>query len=52
MIRHPHYLEVPWEIHWHGRPPGPAYRHLWWVTTILVLLAIFMIGVGVISGNV
>jgi len=51
MTRHPHYLEVPREIHWHGRP-DPTYRHLWWVIAVLVLLAVFMIGVGVISGNV
>ena len=48
MLRHPHYLEVPWNIHWH-RATEP-HRQLWWVIALLVLLAIFLIGVGVTSG--
>ena len=48
MIRHPQYLELPWDIHWYrtvrqSRPP-------WWLIALLVLLAILMIGVGVTSG--
>ncbi|HJT20828.1 MAG TPA: hypothetical protein VJ746_10175 [Nitrospira sp.] len=49
MIRHPHYLELPWDIHWHGGTTA-AHRHLWWLIAALVLAAIFMIGVGVTSG--
>jgi hypothetical protein len=48
MIRHPHYLEVPWDVHWH--PVVRHHRHLWWLIAVLVLLAIFMIGVGVTTG--
>ena len=48
MIRHPHYLELPWEIHWH--PVVTHHRHLWWLITLLVFLGIFMIGVGVTTG--
>ena len=48
MTRHPHYLEVPWHVHWHS--VARHHRHLWWLITLLVLLAIFMIGVGVTTG--
>ena len=48
MIRHPHYLELPWEIHWH--PAVRHHHHLWWLIALLVLLGIFMIGVGVTTG--
>ena len=48
MMRHPHYLEVPWEIHSHSR--GRQQRHLWWLMLLLVVLAILMIGVGVTTG--
>lgn len=48
MIRHPHYLELPWEMHWHRA--ATHHRHLWWLVPLLVLLAIFMIGVGVTTG--
>jgi len=49
MIRHPHFLEVPWDIHWHHEAAGP-HRHFWWLIAALVLAAILMIGVGVTSG--
>ena len=49
MIPHPHYLELPWEMHWHRAARHP--RHLWWLVPLLVLLAIFMIGVGVTTGR-
>ena len=49
MIRHPHYLEIPWDVHWHAEP-HPAHRHVWWLIAGLVLLAMFLIGVGVTSG--
>ncbi len=49
MFRHPHYLEVPWDIHGH-RATTESHRHLWWLIALLVLLAMFLIGVGVTSG--
>jgi hypothetical protein len=51
MIRHPHYLEIPWEIHWRHEA-SPPHRHLWWLIAALVLLAMFLVGVGVTSGLV
>ena len=48
MIRHPHYLELPWEIHWY--PAVTQHRHRWGLILLLVLLAMVMIGVGVTSG--
>ena len=49
MFRHPHYLEVPWDIPGHPVTTGP-HRHLWWLIVALMLLAIFLIGVGVTQG--
>jgi hypothetical protein len=51
MFRHPPYLEVPWDTHEH-RAVGGSHRHLWWLIAILVLFAMFLIGVGVTSGIV
>jgi hypothetical protein len=49
MFRHPHYLEVPWDIQGPHETTGP-HRHLWWLIALLVLLAMFLISVGVTSG--
>jgi hypothetical protein len=49
MFRHPHYLDLPWDIHWHRVTTGP-HRHLWWLIAALTLLATFLIGVGVTQG--
>jgi hypothetical protein len=49
MFRHPPYLEVPWDTHGPRAVSGP-HRHLWWLIALLVLLAMFLIGVGVTSG--
>ena len=49
MFRHPHYLEVPWDMQGHRVTTG-LHRHLWWLTALLVLFAMFLIGVGVTSG--
>ena len=49
MFRHPHYLEVPWDVHWQRATTEP-HRHLWWLIALLVMLAMFLIGVGVTSG--
>jgi hypothetical protein len=50
MLRHPHYLDVPWNIHWHGTPRH--HHQLWWLIAILVLLAMFLMGVRAMSGIV
>lgn len=49
MFRHPHYLEVPWDIQWERVTTGP-HRHFWWLIAVLVLVAMFLIGVGVTNG--
>ncbi|MDH5252239.1 MAG: hypothetical protein OEW25_02845 [Nitrospira sp.] len=49
MFRHPKYLDIPWEIHWQHEETRP-HRHLWWLMTLLILAAMFLIGVGVTSG--
>jgi hypothetical protein len=45
MIRHPHYLELPWEIHWY--PDVRQHRPPWWLIMLLLVLAMLMIGAGV-----
>ena len=47
MVRHPRYLDIPWDIHW--RPEIP-FRHRWWLMFLVVIVALFLIGVGVTSG--
>jgi hypothetical protein len=49
MLRHPHYLELPWDMQRHHESTGP-HRHLWWLIALVVLLAMFLIGVGVTQG--
>jgi len=49
MLRHPHSLEVPWDVHGHHET-GEPHRHLWWLIALVVLLAMFLIGVGVTHG--
>ena len=49
MFRHPQYLEAPWDIQGHPVTTG-RHRHLWWLIARLVMLAIFLIGVGVMQG--
>ena len=49
MFRHPKYLEIPWEVHWQHEEPEP-HHHLWWLMALLLMTAIFVIGVGVIIG--
>lgn len=44
MFRHPHYLEIPWNIHWHADPQA-GHRHLWWLIAGLVVIALLGIGV-------
>ncbi len=49
MFRHPHYVEIPWDLHWHDTPHATHHHH-WWLSAALTFLAIFLIGVGVTSG--
>jgi len=49
MFRIPHFLEVPWDMHGHQEATEP-HHHLWWLIALVVLLAMFLIGVGVTSG--
>jgi hypothetical protein len=49
MFRHQKYLEIPWDMHWQREGAGPQ-RHHWWLIAFLLLLALFLIGVGVTHG--
>ncbi len=49
MFRHPHYLEVPWDMQGQRATRG-THRHLWWLIALMVLLAMFLVGVGVTHG--
>ncbi|MBY0246705.1 MAG: hypothetical protein K2Q17_03465 [Nitrospiraceae bacterium] len=49
MFRHQKYLEIPWDVHWQHEETGRR-RHLWWLMALLILAAMFLIGVGVTSG--
>lgn len=51
MFRHPKYLEIPWEMHWHREQTEPESRY-WLIMILLILSAVFLIGVGVTSGMV
>lgn len=48
MLRHPRYLEIPWEIHWGQKEAGPHHHLL--LMLILIFMAMFLIGVSVTSG--
>lgn len=48
MIRHPRYLEIPWDVHWHQTETGPR-RHVSLLILALILLTA-LIGVGVTTG--
>jgi antibiotic biosynthesis monooxygenase (ABM) superfamily enzyme len=48
MFRRPKYLEIPCEVHWQQEETEP-HRHSWWMMALLILAAIFVIGVGVTS---
>jgi len=49
MIRHPRYLEIPWDVHLHQGETGP-HRRFWRLIAGVVLLAMFVIGIGFTSG--
>ena len=48
MFRHPRSLEIPWQIHWDEKEEEPHHHFL--LTLILILVAMFLIDVGVTSG--
>jgi hypothetical protein len=48
MFRHHRYLDIPWEMHEDQKEAG-RHHHLM-LMVILIFLAMFLIGVGVISG--
>ena len=48
-MRHPRFLEMPWDLHW-NQEATKHHRHLWWLIALLVILAMFLIGVEVTSG--
>jgi hypothetical protein len=50
MIRHPHYLDIPWDIHWQAEPRR-SHPMLWWLVAGVTVLALFLIGVGVTGGT-
>jgi hypothetical protein len=49
MFRHPHYLEIPWNLHWQD-DPHVTRHYLRRLIAVLAFLAIFLIGVGITSG--
>ncbi|ALA60318.1 hypothetical protein [Nitrospira moscoviensis] len=50
MIRHPDYLDIPWDIHWRTEPQQ-HHGFGWWLVAASALLALFLIGVRVTSGT-
>ncbi len=50
MFRHPHYLDIPWDIHWHTEAHA-RHRHLWWLIGAVVLIALFLVGVRALGGS-
>mgnify|MGYP003381279303 FL=1 len=50
MFRHPHYLDIPWDIHWHTEQHG-RHRHLWWLIGGLVLVTLLLVGVRAVGGE-
>ena len=49
MFSHPHYLDASWNMEGQRATTEP-HRHLWWLIALLVLSAMFLIGVGVTYG--
>ena len=50
MFRHPHYVEIPWNIHWRLEPQT-RHRHLWRLIGGVVLIALLLIGVRAAGGG-
>ncbi len=49
MFRHPHYLDIPWDIHWQTEAQA-HHRRVWWLIGALVLIALLLIGVRAAGG--
>jgi hypothetical protein len=49
MLRHPHYLELPWDMREQRGTTEPQH-YLWWLIALLVLFAMFLVGVGITEG--
>ena len=50
MFRHLHYLDIPWDVHWHIGTHA-RHRHLWWLIGGLVLIGLLLIGVHAAGGG-
>lgn len=48
MFRHPQYLEFPWAAQGHETVQR-NHHLLWWLIAGIMLLALFLMGVGVAS---
>ncbi len=51
MIRHPQFLEVPWDFHPVRQMRRDAH-HAWWIVPALLLAALCLIGVTLTGGIV
>lgn len=47
MVRHPRYLEIPWDVHWH-ESDAESHPHFWRLIAILTIIALGLIG-GVVT---
>ena len=47
-MRHPRYLEMPWNFHW-DRETTSHHRYFWWLVALLVVTAVFFLGARVMS---
>jgi hypothetical protein len=43
-MRHPRYLEMPWDFHWNHETTS-HHRYFWWLVALLVVTAVFLLGV-------
>lgn len=50
MFRHSRYLESPYDVHWAHRESEPHHHLL--LMLVLIFMAMFLIGVDVLSGPV
>jgi len=54
MLRHPHYLEIPWEVHWHEEPHRMMFLapEVWAGVVLLALgVAIELAGISLERRN-
>ena len=51
MLRHPRYLEIPWEVHWDQRDQKESeLHHRMLLILTLIFIAMFLIVIVVTSG--